>query len=94
MTRRERREYTDEFKEQMVKLYQNGKPKADLVREYELTRSTLNRWIQQHQNSGSFREKDNRTEQEQELIRLRKELQQLRMENDILKQAALIIGRK
>ena len=84
MTRRERREYTDEFKEQMVKLYQNGKPKADLVREYELTRSTLNRRIQQHQNSGSFREKDNRTEQEQELIRLWIELQQLRMENDMV----------
>ncbi|WP_339040681.1 hypothetical protein [Spiroplasma endosymbiont of Apeira syringaria] len=28
------------------------------------------------------------------LIKLRKELKQLRMENDILKQAALIIGRK
>ena len=94
MTKRERREYTDDFKLQMVKLHQSGKTKAALIREYELTPSTLNRWIKQHQTSGSFREKDNRTEQEQELIRLQKELQQLRMENDILKQAALIIGRK
>ena len=29
-----------------------------------------------------------------ELIRLKKENQQLRMENDILKQAALILGRR
>ncbi len=94
MTRRERRDYTDEFKEQMVKLHGSGKRKSDLIREYELTPSSLNRWIQQHQASGSFREKDNRTEQEHQIIRMQKELQQLRMENDILKQAALIIGRK
>ena len=37
-------------------------------------------------------EKDNRTPEQEELIRLRKENQQLRMENDILKQAALILG--
>ncbi|WP_339041499.1 hypothetical protein [Spiroplasma endosymbiont of Apeira syringaria] len=45
-------------------------------------------------NSGSFKTKDNRSVEENELIKLRKELKQLRMENDILKQAALIIGRK
>jgi len=44
--------------------------------------------------TGSFKEKDNRTEEEYELIALRKENQRLKMENDILKQAALIMGRK
>jgi transposase len=39
-------------------------------------------------------ENDNRTIEEQELIKLRKENQQLRMENDVLKQAALIFARK
>ena len=38
--------------------------------------------------------KDNRTEEEQELIELRKRNRQLEMEVDILKQAALIMGRK
>ena len=52
------------------------------------------RWIRQSRNSGSFKEADNRSPEEQELIRLRKENQQLLMENDILKQAALIFGRK
>jgi transposase len=94
MTKRPRREYTDEFKLQMVKLYLSGKPKVEISREYELTPSSLNRWIKQHQSSGSFREKDNRSEEQQELLRLQKENQQLKMENDILKQAALIIGRK
>lgn len=94
MTKRNRRNYTDEFKNQIVQLYLNGKPKAELLKEYELTSSTLNRWIKQHQTSGSFKEKDNRSEEENELIRLQKENKQLKMENDILKQAALIIGRK
>ncbi|RKD25360.1 hypothetical protein BET04_03815 [Caminicella sporogenes] len=44
--------------------------------------------------SGSFKAKDNRSQEENELIRLRKENQRLKMENDILKQAALIMGRK
>ena len=44
--------------------------------------------------SGSFNGKDNRTAEEQELIELRKRNKQLEMENDILKQAALILGRK
>jgi transposase len=78
----------------MVQLYLNGKRKSDIIREYELTPSALDRWIQQHEETGSDREKDNRSEEENELIRLRKENQRLKMENDILKQAALIIGRK
>lgn len=94
MTKRPRRSFTDEFKEQMVQLFLNGKSRADIVREYDLSGTALDRWIKQHQTSGSFKEKDNRSEDEKELIKLRKELQQLRMENDILKQAALIMGRK
>jgi transposase len=94
MTKRPRREYTDEFKLQMVKLYLSGKPKSEINREYELTPSSLTRWIKQHQTSGSFREADNRSEEDKELLRLQKENRQLKMENDILKQAALIMGRK
>lgn len=91
---RERRTFTAEFKRQMVQLYENGKSRAAIVKEYELSPSALDRWIKQAHNSGSFTEKDNRTAEENELIALRKELKQLRMENDILKQAALIMGRK
>lgn len=94
MTRRTRRNFTPEFKEQLVQLHLHGKPRAEIVKEYDLTPSAFDRWVKQHQNSGSFSEKDNRSPEENELIKLRKELDQLRMENDILKQAALIIGRK
>lgn len=98
--RRRPRRYTDEFKQQLVDLYRSGKRKCDICREYDIAHSLFDKWIKQADNSGSFHEKDNRTP-EQEELRLRKELEQLRMENDILhqrralaKQAALILGRE
>lgn len=93
-TRRARRTFTEDFKKQMVLLHQNGKPRAEIIKEYDLTKSTFDRWIQQYTQSGSFKQKDNRSEAENELIKLRKENKNLRIENDILKQATLIIGRK
>ena len=93
-TKRPRRTYTDEFKNQLVQLYLNGKRKCDMIREYEIAASLLDKWIKQSQTTGSFKEKDNRSDLEKELIELRKKNKQLEMENDILKQAALILGRK
>ncbi len=94
MKQTNRRTFTAEFKKQMVQLYQNGKARQAIIKEYDLTPSALDRWVKQYNTSGSFKEKDNRTSEEQELLRLQKEVKQLRMENDILKQAALIMGRK
>ena len=92
--RKERRKSTNEFKHQMVQLYQNGKPRKDIIQEYDLTPSALDKWINQNNTSGSFKEKDNKSPEQLELEKLRKENKQLLMENDILKQAALILGRK
>ncbi len=94
MTKKARRTFTAEFKEQIVQLYLNEKPRKDISREYNLTPSSLDKWVNQSQESGSFKEQDNLTPEQQELNRLRKEIKQLQMENDILKQAALILGRK
>ena len=87
MSRRERREFTEEFKLQMVKLYNSGKPTVEIVKEYDLTRSAFTSWVHKYNNTGSFKVCDNRTEEEKEMIKLK-------MENDILKQAALILGQK
>ncbi|MDQ0497355.1 transposase [Paenibacillus brasilensis] len=94
MTKKERRTFSAEFKAQMVQLYQSGKPRKDIIQEYDLNPSSLDKWVKQSATSGSFKEKDNRTPEELELIELRKQNKQLLMENDILKQAALIMGRK
>ena len=61
---RKRRNYTDELKKKIVELYNSGKPRAELVREYELTPSALSSWINKCNNSGSFKAEDNRTPEE------------------------------
>ena len=94
MSKRNRRSFTDEFREQIVQLYQSGKKVIELSRDYEMSEQQIYRWIREFEGSGSFKVADNRSDEENELIRLRKENQQLKMENDILKQAALIMGRK
>lgn len=94
MTKRSRRTFTEEFKNQMVQLYLNGKPRADIIREYELTPSSLDRWVNQFNHSDSFKESDNKSPEQIELEKLRKRNKLLEMENDILKQAALILGQK
>ena len=92
--KRAKRVYTEEFKNQLVQLYNNGKAKSEIIREYDLTPSALGNWIRRINATGSSREADNRTPEQEELIRLRKENQRLKMEVDVLKQAALILGRK
>ena len=92
--KRERRFYSEEQKRQLVELHNHGKPRSEILREYELTGSAFDKWVKRINATGSSREKDNRTPEEQELLKLRKENQQLKMENDILKQAALIFARK
>jgi len=88
------RRYTDEFKRQIVELKKSGRSTGDLMREYNLTKTSINPWVRQFANSGSFAAADNMTETEKALKSALKENKQLRMENDILKQAALILGRK
>ena len=91
---RTRRKFTEEFKRQMVALYENGKPRSEIIRDYELAPSVFDRWIKHIRNSGSSKAKDNRSPEQNELMALRKENARLRMEVDILKEAALILGRK
>jgi transposase len=86
--------YSDEFKRQIVALKKNGKSVTYLMREYNISRATIYKWLMENDRTGSFKAADNRSEAEKELIRIHKENQELKMENDILKQAALIMGRK
>lgn len=86
--------YTEDFKKQIVELRRTGKPALVISKEYGIAKSTINKWVSDYSKSGSFKARDNRSEEENELIKLRKENKQLLMENDILKQAALIMARK
>lgn len=89
-----KKSYNDNFKKQIVSLFKNGKSVLEISKEYDIGRSVIYKWIYQSENSGSFKTADNRTPEENELISLKKRNKELEMEVDILKQAALIMGRK
>ncbi len=88
------RHFTDEFKRQIVELVNAGKPKADVMREYDLSKSTVDRWVKSINATESPHAADNRTPEQNRVIELERENRRLRMEVDVLKQAALIFARK
>ena len=88
------RRFADEFKRQIVELINAGKPKSDVMRGYDLCKSTVDRWVRAKNASGSPRAADNRTPEQNRIIELERENKRLRMEVDVLKQAALIFARK
>lgn len=44
-----------------MQLYENGKPAREIKDEYDISHSTLHRWVQGIRNSGSTKAADNRT---------------------------------
>lgn len=88
------RKFSEEFKRQIVQMHESGKPASEMFEEYDLCNSALRRWVKGVRESGSAKACDNRTAGENEPIGLRRENKRIRMEVDVLKQAALIFARK
>jgi len=86
--------YTEDFKRKIIELRLSGRSISNLSKEYQISKSSIHAWEQQYKNSGKFGITANLSDAEKELKVLQKDNKRLRMENDILKQAALILGRK
>ena len=46
--------YNEEFKKQIVELINSGKNINEVVKEYNIARSTVNKWVKDYSSSGSF----------------------------------------
>ena len=88
------RHFSDDFKRQTVKLHNAGKPMSGIMAEYDLGRSTVRRRITSINATGSPRAADNRTPDQARVVELEREGRRLRMEVDVLKQAAPMLARK
>ncbi|MGT2714820.1 transposase, partial [Streptococcus pluranimalium] len=66
MSRKIRRQFSDDFKQQIVALYKAGRKRSELIKEYELTPSTFDKWVTQAKTTGSFKTVDNLTDEQRE----------------------------
>jgi transposase len=98
MSRMVRKRYSEEFKRQVVELVRVGKPVAEVAEEFGIGTSMLYRWVGKDPQSEQVGSEGQRAGGEEpaadELRRLRREIGHLKMENDILKKAAVILGTK
>lgn len=88
------RQFTEELRRQIVALIDAGRPRSEVMREYDLGKSTPDRWIQRVHACGSTAAADNRTPEQNRLIEPERENARLKMEVDVLKQAAPMFARK
>ena len=91
------RVYTKEFKEEAVKLAQSsGKPAAQVARDLGISDSALYQWQKQLAEKGpeAFPGTGHQSAQDEELRRLKRELEVTRQERDILKKAISIFSRE
>lgn len=77
-----------------MELYNAGKPRSEIMAEHDIGSSTLSRWIALYNGSGVTTASAARTHEQERLAELEHENKRLRMEADVLKQAALIFARK
>lgn len=89
--------YTKEFKEEAVRLVQtSGKPIAQIARELGISDSAIHAWRKEFAEHGkeAFPGKGHQTELEEENRRLKREVERLQQERDILKKAVSIFSRE
>jgi len=91
--RKKRRVFSQDFKKQVVELYKAGKPRKDIIADYDLTPSAFDKWVRQYDEPDNAELDEGLTPEQRVIRQLRKENAQLKLENEILKQAALIFGR-
>ena len=93
--RRPRRNFTDEFKTNAVRLVlDERKTVSQVARDLDLTASALGEWVKRAQADRTHGRTGLTTEERAELARLRKETRELRMERDLLKKAAAFFARQ
>ncbi len=87
--RRPRRAFTDEFRAGAVRLVlDEGKSVPQVARDLDLTQSALRTWVERARADRTEGKTGLTTAEREELGKLRKQVRELTMERDILKEAA------
>lgn len=82
--------YSEDFKDSLVAIYNSEhRSMSSLAKEYGVTVSTISNWIKNRQ----VLDTGNGSVTVREFKKLQKELEQVKRERDILKEAAIILGK-
>lgn len=84
--------YDEDFKKMIVELYESHTTTAaNIVREYGIGSATLYKWVGQY---GKIQTPDGEVTNNKEIKKLKKEINDLKIENEILKKAMAIFTQK
>jgi transposase len=93
--RRRRRSFSEEFKREAVRLVrQEGQSLSSVARDLELDPKMLRRWRREEEQEGAsaFPGHGHRKGEQEEVYQLRREVERLKMEREILKKALTIFS--
>lgn len=85
------RKYTEEFKKQIVELYENDRTVTDLAREYGLVEQTIYKWI--HRYEPFAKDEQGEAVSQADVKTMQRRIAELEMENEILKKATAIFAK-
>ena len=89
-----RRKYPDEFRQQLIALVRAGRTPESLAKEFEPSAQTIRNWLEQAELDSGRRTDGLTTDERAELVRLRRELKQVKLEREILSKAAAWFARE
>lgn len=91
MSQGSKKRYTEDFKKQIVELYNTGTPARKLADEYGLIEQTIYKWIKLY---SPLKMDGSDGISVKEYHALQKRISELELENEILKKATAIFARK
>lgn len=86
--------YPPEYRQQIIELVRAGRRPEELSREFGPTAQTIQNWLKQSERDEGRRHDGLTTAERQELVRLRREIKQVRLEREILAKAAAWFARE
>ena len=89
--KQEHKSYDEDFKKTIVNLYESGKRKSDLTREYGISYANISDWIKKY---GTIITSTGEVTNNDEIIKLKKKIYEVELENEILKKAVAIFSKK
>ena len=88
--------YANEFKKKIVRLFlEEGRTKKSISNEFSVSVTTISNWVRQFRDEWQINEKaNNEYNYMKENLKLRKELEESKKENEFLKKAAAFFAKE